>query len=218
MLDTLALVLVPALAVAINPVPVLASLAMAGVERGVTLALVFAGGWILGLAVESYVVLLIVDGFLDASSTTAWTWLHALLALLMLLLAWRLWWVRAHTGRGSPVPAWLDEVSGFTVPRTLGVGFSLAAANPRVVVFTVAAMAALVEGRSVPSSASGWAWFVVIGSLGVLLPVLVRMLRRDDAGAQQEAWWRDHNVPVAVVVLVVVAATQLAAAVLGRPA
>jgi threonine/homoserine/homoserine lactone efflux protein len=214
MVEALALVLLPALAVAINPVPVLASLAMAGVDRGVTLALVFAAGWMLGLAVESYIVLLAVNGFLGSAPAGTWDWVHATVAVLLLLLAWRLWRVRARTGRSSLVPAWLDEVAGFTVPRTLGVGFSLAAANPRVVVFSVAGMAALVQSDA---SASGWVWFVLLGSLGVLVPVATELVRRDSVPAQEQ-WWRSHNVPVAVTVLVLVAATQLAAAVLSRPA
>jgi hypothetical protein len=211
-LEALALVLVPALAVAVNPVPVMASLAMAAVDRGVTLALVFAAGWMLGLVVESYVVLLLVDGFLGGATSQTWDWVHVTLAVLMLLLSLRLWLVR---GRGGSGPQWLDEVDRFTVPRTLGVGVSLAAASPRVVVFTVAAMAALVQSEA---PASGLLWFVLVGSAGVVVPVVVAGLHRDHAVAGQQQWWRAHHLPVAVTVLWLVAATQLAAAALARPA
>jgi len=210
MIEAVALVLLPGLAAAANPIPVIASFRMAAVDRGITLALVFAAGWMLGLALESYVVLLVVDGFLGSDDTTSWAWLHLILALVMAGLAVRLWRRRFAEAPG-PVPVWLDEVSGFTVPRTLGVAVALAAVNPRVLVFTVAAMSALVQQGA---SAAGLVWFVALGSIGVVFPVARAGVGAHDREDDPSRWWVEHNIVVAATVLVFMAATQLAAAAL----
>ena len=209
MIEEVALVLLPGLAVAANPIPVIASFRMAAVDRGITLALVFAAGWMLGLALESYVVLLVVDGFLG-SGTTSWAWLHLVLAVVMAGLAVRLWRRRFAEAAGQ-VPVWLDEVAGFTVPRTLGVAVALSAVNPRVLVFTLAAMSALVQQGA---SAAGLVWFVALGSIGVVFPVARAGVGTHDREDDPSRWWVEHNIVVAATVLVLMAATQLAAAAL----
>lgn len=196
---------VAALAVSLNPVSIAASLRMAAAERGTTLGLVFAAGWIAGLALTTYVLLLVINGFVSSPSHKAWVLTHLLIALVMCLLALRLWLSARHGRR--PAPAWLGEVEAFTVLRALGVGTAMPPSSPRVLVFAVAGMVAMVQDTG---SGVGLLVFVVIGSLGVLLPLMVVGLGR----AGSAAWWMRWHVPIVVTGLLVAAATQLLAALL----
>lgn len=199
--------LVAAAAAAFSPVPVIASLRMVRVSGGVTLAVVFAAGWILGLATVSYILLLVLDGALGSTKGQVWARLHAVLAVLLLVQAARLWWSRRRGGTAHS-PAWIDELEMFTVPRAFGVAVPLAAASPRVVTFAVVAMAAMVEDDG---PAADLAWFVIVGSLGVILPVLLRLARPGSDAHRVVRWLVGHNLSIAVAGLATVAVTQVIA-------
>jgi len=197
-------VTVAALAVSVNPVSIAASLRMAATARGTTLGLVFAAGWIVGLAVTTYVVVLVVNGFVSSPSRWAWVLTHLLIALVMLLLALRLWLSARHGRR--PVPAWLGEVEAFTVLRALGVGTAMPPSSPRILVFAVAAMVAVVQDTA---SGAGLLAFVVLGSLGVVAPLATVGLGRQEPAAS--TWWLRHHVPIVTTGLLLTAATQVLA-------
>ncbi|MFZ0322504.1 MAG: GAP family protein, partial [Actinomycetes bacterium] len=80
MIEGLAAVLVPALAVALSPVPVYAVMLMLDVPRGRSMAAIFLAGWMAGLSLVAYVVLVVIDGVVPDPPDASLGWLSVVLS------------------------------------------------------------------------------------------------------------------------------------------
>jgi len=126
-----------------------------------------------------------------------------------------LWRVRR---RQTPpeLPRWLQAVDSFTPRRSFWVG--VAVSDVKNLALAIAAVSALAanpptEGRTLPLIA-----FVIIGSLGILLPVGLYLFKGEGAQATLKRW-RDwlvaHNAKIMAIVLLVFGSAMIVSGIAG---
>ena len=113
----------------------------------------------------------------------------------------------------------MDAIDGFTPAKAVGAGFVLSAPNPKNLILTVAAMAAVVS-VSLPADeqALALAVFVAIGSLGVAIPVVIFFALGDRSGpllARLESWMARNNAVIMAVLSLVIGAKLIGDAIAG---
>lgn len=211
--------------VALSPLPIVAVVLMLASPRGRANGPAFLLGWFLGLAVVGTIALL-VAGALDPSDNGApadWvSWVKLALGVLVLLLAVRTWRGRP-TGDDEPeLPAWMAAIDSWHAGKAFGFGAALSALNPKNLMLTLAAGAAIAQtGIDGGEQAVALAVFVVIGCLGPGIPVGVSAVMGDRAArllSELNTWLARHNAAVLTVVLLVIGAKLIGDAVAGLSA
>ncbi len=71
--------------------------------------------------------------------------LELVLGVALVLLALKQWRGRPHDGEQAPTPKWMGAIDGFTAPKALGAGIVLSGANPKNLLLSVAAAAAIAQ-------------------------------------------------------------------------
>ena len=168
--------------VAVSPLPIVAMILLLATSRGRANGLLFGVGWLVGLAVLGAVVL-------------------------ALQLALRQWRARPAEGAEPEMPRWIASLDRLRPGGALGLGALLSGVNPKNAALTVAA-AATIAGAGLPGGeqAVTLAVFVVIGSIGVLAPLIVYLVGGQHAARTLDTWktWAaDHNAAVMAVLFVV---------------
>jgi len=95
----------------------------------------------------------------------------------------------ATAGTSAPVLGWLAAADRLRPRRAIGLAAVLVLANPKILVLTAAAAAAVtVESTSSAQDIAGFATYVVVGSFGVAIPLAARMALGERASRQLESW------------------------------
>jgi threonine/homoserine/homoserine lactone efflux protein len=211
-----------AIAIAIFPVPIIASVLIVGSDCGRTKALAFVVAWAGGLAVVGAVVLL-VAGVSDASDEgEPGTWVSVVLLLLGLFLfaaAVKQWRGRPNADEETTTPAWMRALANFTALKAAGAGFALSALNPKNLLLTVAAAAEIAElGLPASHELVALVVFVIIASAGVLTPLALSVALGERSRGLLEglrAWMARYNAAIMAVLCVVIGAKLIGDAVTG---
>jgi threonine/homoserine/homoserine lactone efflux protein len=214
-----------AVAIAIFPVPVIASVLLVGADRGLAKASAFVAAWFLGLLVVG-VVVLVVAGAADADDgREPAIWVSLLLLGLGLVCLWAAatgWRGRPREGEEAPTPGWMRAIDGFTVVRSAGAGVAFSALNPKNVLLAAAAAAEIADvglGRS--SELAALVVFALLASVGVAAPVVLALLLGDRSRDVLE-WLRGfmgrNSAVIMSVLLVVIGAKLIGDAVSGLSA
>ena len=196
--------------VAVSPLPIVAIILMLATPQGRANGTLFGVGWLAGLAALGTVVLLLAQPA-DASSggePAAWTgWLKLLLGVLLLLAAARQWRGRPAPGAEPEMPKWMAGLDRIGPGGALGLGALLSAVNPKNGGLTIAAAASIAAaGLSGGEEAAALAVFVLIGSVGVLAPLVLYLTAGESAARTLDSWktWAgDHNAAIMAVLLLV---------------
>ena len=211
--EALGTVLPLAVAVAVFPVPIIASVLVLGSDRGVGKGAAFVVAWSVGLAAVGAVGL-VIAAYADASDEgEPATWVSALLlglGVLLVGLAVRQWQGRPRSNAETPVPGWMSRISGFTAARAARAGFALSALNPKNILLVAAAAAEIAErGLPVGEQAIALLVFVLLASAGVLTPLLLALALGDRSRGVLDAlrgWMARHNSAIMAVLFVVIGA------------
>ena len=196
--------------VAVSPLPIVAIILMLVSAKGRANGSLFAVGWLVGLSVLGAVVLLLAGPAdpSDDGQPAAWTgWLKLLLGVGALLLAVRQWRGRPAVGAEPEMPRWMAGLDRMRPGGALGLGALLSAANPKNGGLTIAA-AASIAGAGLPGGqqAVALAVFVLIGSAGVLAPLVLYLAAGEGAARTLDAWkgWAGaHNAAIMAVLFLV---------------
>jgi Sap, sulfolipid-1-addressing protein len=196
--------------VAVSPLPIVAMILVLATPRARANGSLFGIGWLAGLAVLGAVVLALA-GSADASAEgepAAWTgWLTLLLGVLALLLAARQWRGRPAPGVEPEMPRWMASIDRLKPGGALGLGALLSAVNPKNGGLTIAAAATIAgAGLAGVEQAVVLAVFVLIGSIGVLAPLVVYLVAGEGAARTLDGWktWAStHNAAVMAVLFLV---------------
>ncbi|MEU2420135.1 GAP family protein [Streptomyces sp. NPDC007851] len=196
--------------VAVSPLPIVAIILVLATPGGRLGGLLFALGWVLGLAVLGAVMLL-VGGNGDASAhQQPATWVGALklaLGALLTLVGAVQWRRRPRDPSQARLPKWMAAIDRFTPVRILGLGLLLSAGNLKNAPLTIAAAASISSaGISVPEQIGTLAVFVAVASLGVLAPLALYLVMGERAKgilANWREWAARHNVAVLAVLFFV---------------
>lgn len=202
-------VLPAAIAVALSPIPIVAVVAVLSGTRSRTAGPAFAVGWVVGLAVVSTLLVILLGGAGEPGSTTETgaQWGRAVLGLLFLVLAARKWRGRPRDGEAEPMPKWMASMDSLTVPKGLEFGVLLSVVNPKNLVLTAAAAASIAEADlDSADTAFSIVVFVVLASVTVAGAVLAHVLapRRTAAPlASIRAFMATNNAVIMMVILVI---------------
>jgi threonine/homoserine/homoserine lactone efflux protein len=199
--------------VALSPTAVIGVVLLLATARARSVGPAFMLGWMLGLAIVGTVALAAASGAEASDAGAPATWVSVLkivLGMLLLLVAVRQWRGR-HPGDGeAELPAWMQAIDKFTWPRAAGVAVALAALNPKNLLLTVSAAAAIAQtGADTGAQAVALAVFVVLGSLGVGVPLAIYFLMGDRATTVLgglRGWMVRENATIVSVICVIIGA------------
>ncbi len=217
--DAIGNMLPSAIGVAISPVPIVAVVLMLVTPNGKTNGLAFVLGWFAGIAVVGIIALLLASGA-DASETgQPATWVSVLLLLLgiaLLVMAGKQWQSR---NQAQEAPAWMKTLDQFTPVKAAGFAALLAGVNPKNLLLIVSGAAAISEtGISAGDQAIALIVFILIASLGVLLPVAISVLMGERSASILEdlkSWLESNNATIMTVLLLVIGVKLVGSAIAG---
>jgi Sap, sulfolipid-1-addressing protein len=199
-----------AVGVAISPLSVIAVILVLFSARARVNGLVFTAGWVVGVAVVSTVIYLLADagdvGRGGSGSDTSY-WLKLVGGILLVLLAFRDWRKRSASGEAVDQPKWMSAIDTLTPVKTGGLAVLLAVANPKNLALSLAAGASLAQaGVSGGEAAVGLIVFVVIASVGIIVPVVAYLVGGERAAGVLNGWktWLSTNNTAMMAVLLLV--------------
>ena len=209
--------------VSLSPVPIIGVVLMLGTPRARSNGSAFVIGWIAGLAAVGAIVLL-VSGGANASKNgepADWVnWLKLALGLVLLLIAVKQWRGRPADGNQDEMPKWMQAIETFTPPKAAGLGMLLSApVNPKNLLLTVSAAAAIAQtGASAGDQAVALTIFVLIGTLGPGVPVVLYFAlgqRSKRLLDRLKSWMSAHNAAIVAVLCLVIGAKLIGDAISG---
>ena len=199
--------------VALSPVPIIAVVLMLATPRGRVNGPAFLAGWVVGLAVVGTVVLLAASGGDASKAGEPADWVSILklvLGVLLLGLAVKQWRGRPRGDQVPELPAWMKTVDTFTPTRAAGIAVALSAVNPKNLILTVGAAAAIAQtGGSTGGQAVALAVFVVLGTLGVGVPVAISVFMGERSTrilGELHDWMARENATIMAVLCLVIGA------------
>jgi threonine/homoserine/homoserine lactone efflux protein len=200
-----------AIGVAISPLPIIAVVLMLATPHGRFTGSMFLVGWVAGLILLGTAVLLISSSAGSSSAGGPATWVSILklvLGALLLLVSVKQWRRSPQQGAETQFPKWMATIDRTTGPEAVALGALLADVNPKNLLITVGAAAAIAQtGISGGEQAVALGVFVVIASLGVGAPVAILFLLGDRASkllAELKDWMAVHNAAIMAILLVVI--------------
>jgi threonine/homoserine/homoserine lactone efflux protein len=145
--------------------------------------------------------------------------LQLVLGVLLLAVAAKQWRGRPREGEDAPTPTWMRSIDRFTATRATVFGVALSAVNPKNLLLTVGAAAAIAQtGASAGKQAAALAVFVVIATAGVGLPVILYFAlgeRSERILGGLKGWMAQHNAAIMTVLCLVIAAKLVGDAISG---
>jgi hypothetical protein len=194
-----------AVGVAISPVPIIAAILMLFSARAGSTSSGFLLGWLVGI-VAATTLFTVISGSLDAGNQpTGTSWVKVGLGAVLVLAGLRQW--RGRHEQAGP-PKWMGAIDRMHFLSALGLGFALAAINPKNLLMAVAAGIAIGAGAlSVGGDVVAIAIFTVIAGCTVAIPVVAYAVAKDRMRAplnQAKSWLQDNNAAVMGVLLLVI--------------
>jgi len=200
-----------AIGVAISPIPIIAAILMLLSPKAKGTSVGFLLGWIVGIvvAVTLFTLLSSVmpESDSDAANPTKGV-IQLLLGAALLFLALKQWRSRPAPGEEAELPAWMSAIDGMTAGKAIGLGFLLAAVNPKNLLMGVAA--GLVIGDAAldaGETALAILIFTLLAACTVAIPVIAYLVAAKRMAAPLEslrAWLVHNNATVMAVLLLVI--------------
>ena len=213
MADAIGQILAFGLGVGLSPIPIIAVVLMLGTPRARVNGPAFVLGWIVGLGLVGTIVLVVAGGAGATEGEDPATWVSVLMLVLgavLLVLAVRQWRGRPRRDEEAAMPSWMRSIDHFTPVRSLAIAFALSALNPKNLLLTVGAAAAIAQtGGDAAEEAVALAVFVLIGSLGIVVPVALYFVLGDRATRLLEdlkTWMAANNAAIMAVLCLVIGA------------
>ena len=198
-----------AVGVAISPVPIIAAILMLLAAKGGGASAGFLLGWVTGIAVATGVFTALAGAGFGGSGepSDVLSWIKITLGVLLLLLATRQWRARPTSGAEAALPGWMAAMDTFTLPKAVGLGFALAAVNPKNLLMCIAAGAVIGSGGlSGGAQVIVVAGFTMLAASTVAIPVVAYALARERLRGpldELKEWLQAHNAAVMGVVMLV---------------
>ncbi len=208
--------------VGLSPIPIIAVILMLVTPRAEVNGPAFLVGWLAGLTTVGVVVFLIASRAGASGGDEPALWVDVLLlmlGLLMLLIALKQWRGRPRASEEPKTPTWMESVDDFTSAKSAGAGVVLSAANPKNLAMAVAAAAEIAQlGVSAGDEAVAYAVFVLVGTIGVAVPVAMYFVLGERARPildGTKGWMERNNAVVMSVLLLVIGAKLVGDAISG---
>ena len=162
-------------AIAIGPLAIIAAVLMLLSPQARSTSSSFLVGWVIGItvAVVSFTLLSVMLPEPDSGSTSPVVGvIKFILGGLLLVVAALQWRNRPVEGEKAELPKWMSAIDSMTADKALGLGFLLAAVNPKNLL--LAASAGVIVGSAALSfrqAAVVVTIYVVLAACTVLVPV-----------------------------------------------
>ena len=202
-----------AVGTALSPFPIIAIVLILATPRAHVNGLAFMLGWIFGLTALGGLVLLVAGGADASDEGEPATWVSVLkiaLGALLLVFAARQWRERDAE---KETPKWMQSLDQLTPVKAAGIAVLLSGVNPKNLVLTVGAAAAIAQtGIPAGEQAIAFAVFVVIGTLGVLVPLALSFglgERSKPLLDHLRSWMSDNNTVIMAVLFLLIGAKLL---------
>jgi len=189
--------------VAISPLPIVAIILILATPRGRLNGTLFLTGWVAGLSILGAAVLAIGGPAGTGTHHQPATWTGVLkigLGVLLVLLGARQWHHRPADTSLAHLPRWMAAIDHLTPIKILGLGLVLSAANLKNAPLTIAAAASISSaGLPAGQQIASMAVFVTIGSLGLLTPLAIFLIKGEQARTllgDWKNWAARHNAAV----------------------
>jgi len=199
-----------AIVVTVSPINIVAAILLLFTKRPILQASCYLAGFFVGVAAVLGGLTAVAGAVgLSAGSERSRGASGALLVLgiVLLVVAVGKFRSRPAPGQTAPLPKWMDGIAGFGPGKSLAVGCTVGAVNPKNIAVAVAsavtiATANLGAGRS----AGVIAVYTVVASLGVATPIVAMLLLGDRADDVLSGWqsWLDRNNTAMMAVLYLV--------------
>lgn len=210
-----------ALAIALSPLPVISMVVIMSGPRGRLTGALFAAGRVLGLTLLTVVVVLVLQDADEPGTPTSAIADWGRVAVGAVLIVLGLWKWRRRPGPGTEVtePAWMTALGAVGPIKVLGLGFVLALANPKYIVFVASAGAAMVEAKAYDGDlVVSIVVFVLVASAAVLGAAILSLVG-GQRGAALLSGIRDFMVAnqavISVVILILLGAKVLGDGLIG---
>lgn len=191
------------LAMAASPFGVLAVVVMLGTNKPLANGWCFAAGWMVSITIVGlFTAWLTTRGGQDGSGSSSGSAAIQVAVGLALLIGGVITWPRRHSkGDGTP-PKWMVRAEHISPFLAFGLGLFLPTWG------LIAPVVDQIEKANVSRSAALTAYglFVLVASLGLLIPLLIFTFRRAWAGSMLGAWraWILANASTVIAVLLLV--------------
>ena len=167
----------------------------------------------LGLTIVGAIVLAVAGGAGadDGGEPATWVdWLKLVLGALLLLVAVKQWRGRPREGAAGALPKWMRTIDQFTPGRAFGIAAALSGINPKNLLLTAAAAAAIAQaGLDAGEQALTLGVFILIGTLGPGAPVAIYFALGERATKpldELKVWMGAHNAAIMAVLCLVIGA------------
>ena len=200
-----------AVGIAISPIPIIAVILMLLSPRAKGASVGFMIGWLAGIVVAIVVFTLLssVIPQRSAGGSSVGGVIKIIFGVLLLFLAFRQWRGRPAKGEQATMPKWMSAIDSMTAAKALGLGFLLAAVNPKNLL--MAASAGLIIGKAGLGFGQGLALvivvFVLLAACTVVIPVigyLIASARLAGPLDRLRGWLVENNSTIMAVLLLVI--------------
>jgi threonine/homoserine/homoserine lactone efflux protein len=211
-----------AVAVAVSPLPIVATVLLLVTPRGRVNGPSFILGWLIGLTIIATIVLAIAGGVDATSDDGPSTWVNVLVlvfGILLVLVAVKQFRGRPHAGEEAPTPKWMGALDTFTPIKAIGAGVVLSAVNPKNFLLTVAAEASIAAtGISTGQQIAVSAAFILIATIGVATPAVIFFAmgeRSQELLTRLKNWLTANNAIIMGVILLIIGVKLIGEAISG---
>lgn len=209
-----------ALVIGLSPISILPALLLAASARPGTNSAALLGGWLATLAALLLGALLVTDTVPhpDVDQEPGIGWVQFVTGLIFVGFG-VVKWIRARGTSDRRPPRWMSQLETYTPGKSARLGVILAGANPKNIALSLAAGAEIALFADGGGASVGAALlFIVIGSVGVLAPSVVRIGlggRSDAVLASMRGWFERNSTTMSIVVLIGLGALLVVKAVAG---
>ena len=198
-----------AVGIAISPIPIIAAILMLLSPRAKGTSIGFMIGWLAGIVVAivlSSLLSSVIPPATGGRSPVAGV-IKIILGGLLLVLAIKQWRTRPAKGNQASLPKWMSAIDAMSAVKALGLGFLVAAANPKNLLLAIAAGVIVGgAGLTVGQLAVVIIIFVLLAASTVLVPVfgyLIASARLAGPLDKLRQWLVDNNAVIMAVLLLV---------------
>ncbi len=203
-----------ALVVAISPTTLTVVILILLSRRRPVVSVVFAVGYVLGIAVGATLLLALgAAGMATSNNAGVVAWLQLVVGLLLLLYGLERWTKRPKPGEDLPAPKWMTAMEDLTVVKSALVSLVLSALRPKNVLMFAAAAVTIGSGHlPIPQDAIAIAIFTVISASTVVVLVVGAVIRQEQLNPTLtwlRAWLQANTVAMMSVLFLLVGVVEI---------
>jgi len=188
-----------AIVVTVSPINIVAAILLLFSKKPILNASCYLAGFVVGVAAVLGAITAIASAAnidTDSQRSKGASGLLLALGVWLLVAAGQKFRSRPAPGETSPMPKWMDGIAGFGPGKSLAVGATVGAANPKNIAVGLAsaitiASAGLPSGQVVATVAI----YTVVASLGVATPIVAMLFLGDRSSEVLDSWesWLNRN-------------------------